>query len=197
MASTDFVTAGKPKAGGAAFVAPCGTGLPTSATAALAEVFRGLGYISSDGVTNANSPSGESVKAWGGDEVLHYQTEKPDSFKFTMIEAMNADVLKVVYGDNNVTGDLERGLAIRANSEEQVERAWVFDMVLKGGVAKRVVVPKGKVTAVEEIVYKDNGAVGYGVTVSAAPGEDGDTHKEYMVRTKAEAAAHGEQEDEE
>ena len=179
--SSKRVTASTPKKGGSAFRASVGTALPTDAVTALNEAFKGLGYISEDGVANNNSPSFESTRAWGGDEVLHYQTEKPDTFKFGMIEALNLEVLKTVYGDKNVTGELSKGISINVTAEDLDPSSWVIDMVMKGGVAKRVVIPTGTITAIDEIVYKGNQAVGYGITISAEPDDSGVYHHEYIV----------------
>lgn len=180
---TKNVTASKPKKGGAAFCAPAGTTLPTDTGTALAKEFTDLGYISEDGVTNANSPSSDKAKAWGGDTVLNFMTDKPDTFKFKLIEALNVAVLKVVYEEDNVTGTLEKGITVKAGSADPQERAWVFDMILKGGAAKRIVVPKGTLTELAEIKYADNEPVGYEVTISAVPDTDGYTHYEYIKAT--------------
>lgn len=179
------VSAAKPKTGGAIFRAPLGTPLPKDATSALDSAFKSLGYASEDGVTNSNSPSSDKVKAWGGDTVLNFQTDKPDTFKFTLIEALNVDVLKAVYGDENVSGDLENGITIKANSKEQEECSWVIDMLLKGGAAKRIVIPQAAVTEVAEIQYAANTAIGYGTTISATPDTKGQYHYDYTIKTTA------------
>lgn len=181
MSNVNNVTAGKPKVGGAIYHAPLGTTLPESVTDTLDAAFKSLGYISKDGLTNSNSPSSENIKAWGGDIVLTSQTEKPDTFKFALMEVLNVDVLKAVYGADNVTVDSNTGeITVKANSTQQPDCAWVIDMILKNGAKKRIVIPDAGVSAVDDITYADGSAVMYGTTISAMPNSTGDTHYEYI-----------------
>lgn len=183
MATSLNVTAGKPKTTGAVYVGATTLALPTDAVAQLAEGFTEVGYASEDGLTNSNSRSVESIKAWGGDTVLTTQTEKTDTFSLTLIEAMNVDVLKIVHGDDNVSGAISTGITVEVNAKELPYKAWVFDMLYKGA-AKRIVIPRGKVTEIGDVSYVDNGAVAYPITISAEPDESGNTHYEYIKGTE-------------
>ena len=183
MSKVANVTAAKPKIGGAVFRAPLGTTLPTDTSSALDAAFMCLGYVSEDGVTNSNSPSTENIKAWGGDIVLTSQTEKPDTFQFSLMETLNEEVLKATYGDDNVTADEASGeIKVVANTTQQPNCAWVIDTILRDGGKKRIVIPEAGVTEVGDITYADGSALMYETTISAMPDSDGATHYEYIKK---------------
>lgn len=180
------VSAAKPKTGGAVSVAPQGTTLPTDATTALGNAFAQLGYISDSGLTNSNTINTETVKAWGGDEVLVTYNGREVSFQFELIEATNLDVLKQIYGASNVSGTLAGGIAINAKSNiEMPEQVFAIDMILKDGALKRIVIPAGRLSDLGDITYADNDAIGYDVTITAVPDASGNTHYEYIKATGA------------
>lgn len=182
MSKVENVTAAKPKVSGAVYTAPLNTTLPKDAISELDTAFKALGYISEDGLTNTNSPDSESVKAWGGDTVLTTQTEKEDTFSYTLIEALNVEVLKEVYGTDNVSGTLETGITVKANSKELPEHCIVIETILKNGALKRMVLPVAKISEIGDITYSDGDPVGYELTISALPDADGNTHYEYIAK---------------
>ena len=173
------VSTGKPNISGAVFAAPIGTTLPTDATTALDNAFVCLGYVSEDGLTNNNEMDVSTIKAWGGAIVYRSLTELDDNFALTLIESENIDVLKAVYGDANVT-TANGTTKVEVIAEDPQEKVWVFELALRGGKAKRIVIPDGAVTAREAITYNDSDAIGYGITVSAYPDANGKTHIEYL-----------------
>lgn len=175
------VTAGKPKIGGAIYKAPLGTTLPESTTDTLDAAFVCLGYVSEDGLSNDNSPESETVKAWGGDTVLAVQTDRPDTFTYTLIEALNEDVLKVVYGESNVEVGDNGEIHVKVTSEQLEAHSWIIDMILRDGRAKRIVISEGTLTNLATITYNDTDPVAYGITITATPDEDGAYHHEYIA----------------
>ncbi len=176
------VSYGKPQFGGAIHSAPLGTALPTDAITNLDTSFKNLGYVSEDGLINSNTRETEVIKAWGGDTVLVTQTSKDDTFQYTLIETLNIDVLKEVYGEDNVDGDLDTGITIKSNAIPLEGHSIVIDMILKGDVLKRIVIPNGTVSEIGDIQYVDNDATGYETTLTCAADEEGNTHYEYVQK---------------
>ena len=181
------VSAGKPAVSGAIYRAKRTANLqiPTTAGATLSSDYKCMGYISDDGLKNNMSMDSDKVTAWGGDTVLPFEKGRQDEFRFKMLEVLNTDVLKSVFGDGNVavtaaTSSAPMSVAINVDSDEQEDAVWVFDMILRGNNPKRIVVPSGRITDIGEINYKDDEAVGYDVTVLAQADESGNTHYEYM-----------------
>ena len=182
MANSTLVVAGKPKVGGAIWSAPLGTALPTDATTALNAAFKDLGYVSDDGLTNELTTDTEEIKAWGGDTVLTAQTGTSDTFTYKLIESLNIEVLKEVYGASNVTGTLATGIKISVNSKEKIDHVIVVETAVRDKF-KRIVLPTAKIKEMAEITYVDGNPVGYEVTVQALPDSNGNTHYEYIGGT--------------
>lgn len=185
--TASYVSAGKPKSTGAIWVAPKGTTLPVSTSEALNASFKCLGYVSDAGVVNSTSLESNKIKAWGGDTVLVILSSKEDTYKFTLIEVKNLDVLKFVYGSGNVSGSLATGLAITANNDQPEEVALVIDMIMSDNTAKRIVIPTATISDVGDITYSDSDAIGYETTIDCIPDTQGNTHYEYVLKTGASA----------
>ena len=185
------VTAAKPNTGGAVNVAPAGTTLPSDAVTALGAAFASLGYISEDGLTQGSLFAPDTVKAWGGDVVLTLNNDSNPTYQFTLIEIMNLDVLKFVFGPNNVTGALDTGISITINDDDREEKVMAIDMILKGGALKRVVIPKALITEVAEVDYTDSDAVGYQVTVQANKDSSGNYSYEYIKKPTGATGGNG------
>jgi hypothetical protein len=177
------VVAGKPLATGGALRAPLGTAVPTDTTTAPNVAFKALGYVGEDGVRKAPDRTTSKTKAWGGDIVKVLQTEYSETWKLTLIESLNAEALKTVHGNANVTttpatvstGTLQ---AIKSNGDVLENSAYIFEM--RDGVKKRrVVLPNAQVFEVGEVIYNDGSVIAYPVTLEAFEDASGNNSYEY------------------
>lgn len=182
MANSEYVSTGKPKVTGAIYRALITDSLdiPTSATSELSSDYIPLGYVGDDGLTNSNTRTSEDFKAWGGDTVLSNQNEYSDKYSFKLIEILNTDVLKTVRGEDNVSGSLETGITVKANSAPLTEYCWVIEMIMRNGVLERQVIPRAQISEIGDIVYSDADLTAFDVTITAFPDTAGNTHYEYI-----------------
>lgn len=170
MASTVAnVYAAMPKATGALRWAPLGTTLPTDAKAALDGAFIDLGYIGEDGFTESNSRDVTKKKAFGGSTVKILQTDYTATVSFTFLESVNADVLKAVFGEDNVTVTPAAGangeqVKVSKNKATLPRKSWVID-TLDGDMHYRSVIADGQVITIGDITVVHTDTIMYTVTI--------------------------------
>lgn len=177
--STTNVSVGKGKTSGYAYIAPLTATLPTDASTALSNDYLILGYISEDGITNSTTRDSSEIKDMNGDVVLTPQNGHSETFSATFIEALNENVLKMVYGDGKVTTS-SGAVTITVDGTELDSKVFVFELI-EHGKAKRIVIPNGKITEVGDVVYNSSDAIGYEVTIAALPNSAGVKHFEYFA----------------
>lgn len=152
--------------------------LPTDATTALDPAIAPLGLVGDEGVSLTRERSTDDIRAWGGQIVRTVQTEFSETATLQFLESDKAEVLKEVYGADNVTVT-GTDIAIKHNEQELPPRAFVFDMK-DGAKRRRLVLPNAQITATEDITYVHSDIIRYGVTITAYPDEAGNCAYEYI-----------------
>lgn len=163
------IYAAEPSATGAPFVAPLGTPLPTAVDEALNGAFVPLGYVGEDGITETAERSTDEKKDMGGRTVKILQTDYSHSFTFVLLESLNADVLKAIYGEANVTVTPANGshgtqVTVRKTSKKLPHASWVFDTIdSELGAKYRNVVGDGQIISVGDITLASSDTIEYEV----------------------------------
>ncbi len=171
------------KVTGAIKYAPLGTAIPTLADIKKAGVtinsaFEGDEYVSEDGLTLSPSMSTTDVKDWSGATVRKLLESYDGTLHWTMIST-NKGALSIAFGKDHVTSvtagtdhGAQTMAALGAYLPE--EQAWIF--LMKDGDARIVIaVPDGQITAVGDVVFASNSAIGWDVTLSCYPDENGNS----------------------
>lgn len=122
------------------------------------------GFIGEDGLTKTVDRSTEKIKDWNGDTVIVLETDHSVTVKLVFLEAANANVLKAVYGADNVN--------ISGNKISVADAAGElphFSLVgeLNGGEGKkgRVFIPDGQVTSVSDVTFVKGDVIKYEVEI--------------------------------
>lgn len=154
--------------------------IPTDATTPLGDTFTDAGYLSDDGVKNKRERKTEDVVAFGGDTVLSVTTSLTETFELGLLETTK-DVLAIVYGDDNVIADGDN-ITVKHNAKDTPRKVYVFELAMTGNRVKRIVIPDGQVSDVDEVKYEDGEAITYSPTITAFPDSQGNTAYEYIAK---------------
>lgn len=147
-------------------VAPVGTAAPTSSVSALNASFKGLGYVSEDGVTETPNDTVENIVAWQNATVVRaVTTESFFTFQMTLIET-KGEVVELYYKGSSVSVVGAGEYKIEVTGAESDPRAFVLD-VIDGSKHYRTYIPNGEVTERGEITYATAEAIGYDITITA------------------------------
>lgn len=167
------VYAAEPLATGSCLVAPLGTTGPASATDALNVAFIDLGHIGEDGFTETTDRSVDKKKNFGGTTVKVLQTDYTHTFKFVLLESLSANVLKAVYGADNVTVTAATGshgtqVAVKKNAKKLPRQSWVIDTTdTELDAFYRNYIPEGQIITVGDVVVVHTDTIMYEVELEA------------------------------
>lgn len=122
------------------------------------------GFIGEEGLTKTVDRSTEKIKDWNKDTVIVLETDHSVVVKFTFLEAANANVLKAVYGKDNVKIE-GKNIQVVDSAGELPHFSFVGE--LNGGEGKkgRIFVPDGQVTNVADITFKKDDVIKYEVEI--------------------------------
>lgn len=146
--------------------APTGSTAPTTVSSTLAAPWVDLGYVSEDGVTEANSRTTEKVRAWQRAAVVRtLVTEGETTFAMTLLQT-NASTLAEYYGLSAADIDDVTGSFVSSPTTDAPHRSYVID-VIDGDELIRKYIPDGQVTEVGDQVFQNGAPIGYEVTITA------------------------------
>lgn len=173
------------------WVAPLGTEAPTNATTELDTAFVGLGYLSEDGLVEpASLTAGDDIVAAGGDTVAQADPTFSKTWTGTCIEALNEDLLKVVYGATNVTvtpasGTSDGMITVKEQTREVEHHVIVIDEMLKGGRKRRNVMPDATFLLTGDISHVHTALVNFEFTINAYQTATQPAQTQYITIPKA------------
>lgn len=191
--NSDEVIITKGKADGYTFRAKKGTPFDSlkDPSKALPEAFRGLGYITDDGIVESFSMDSEEKKDMNGTTVKVLRTSRSKSYKFTLMQT-NAETLKVVYGDDNVVVGDDGLRSVTDNAKGTADSLYALWFITDETETEieytRVFIVNGSISEVGDIVWLGTDIKKYEITIAAQPDENGNTAYMYTRKVKKAGA---------
>lgn len=185
MADVANIYAAEPTVSGSIFVAPKGTAAPaepddpSGATATLSGDWTDLGDVGEDGFTEKTERRITKVRNFGGTVVKVLQTEFGKTYDLVFLESLSADVLKSIYGNNNVDitpadGSHGTQIVVRKNKTKMQHLSWVVDTIDSSlgddedhPARFREYIPDGQIVDTKDVKLVHTDVIQYGVTLEA------------------------------
>lgn len=164
---------------GAVATAPLGSTLPTDASTDLDPAFETVGLIGPEGFEIEPVRNTVELDVWGGTVEREVSTSFKETIRTTLMESANAEVLKLVYGEENVEVGVGGAISIRKNASQPAPRVWVFTMK-DGDGRRRVVATKGQLKLNGAVTFVHSDAIKYAVEINCMTDANGDTSNEYI-----------------
>lgn len=174
---TDAIITGAPvTATGGVLFADRTAAFPTDADEEIDGAWVKGGYIGEDGVTRTTDASDDKIKAWGGDTVKIVRTEHSITYTFQFLESANAEVLKLIHGEDNVsvtapTSSTRGKVEIKHTAKIPPRKGFVLDMA-DDEITLREVIKDGQITTSGDAVFVHSDVIRYEVTIEAFPDAD-------------------------
>lgn len=183
VADVDEIVAPSPRVSGGVRVAPIGTTLPVDATTALTTDFITLGRVSDDGIDKTEDRPKTDKFDWGGSLIASLQDHFMLTLKFKLLQIVNADVMAVAHGADNVTvtgPTTTKGTLIKSaiNATLLDQGVYVIDayyMKMNG----RLVLPHARPVTVGPMKWVHKDLAMFDLTVQAFPDNDNNFAYEY------------------
>ncbi|WP_171110636.1 MULTISPECIES: phage tail protein [unclassified Streptomyces] len=151
--------------------APRGTAAPTNASDPLDPAFKGHGYVSEDGVTENWDDSTDNIVAWqNAVTVRAARTESTLTLACTLIQTRGSNLEFFYPGSQVEANGGEWKIDVKPPTSDP--RAFVLN-VLDGTDLIRIYVGNAELTERGEVMYQNGEPIGYPVTVTAYPDDDG------------------------
>ena len=178
MEGISAILTGSPiTATGGILSAPLSTTRPTDAVTALPAGFVKKGYVGEDGVKKTVDKTDEKIRAWGGATVKIVRQQHSVSYSWTFLESGNAEVLKALVGEENVTitpATATHGnqIEVRETGQMVPRESWLLEMK-DGDTAIREYAPDGQLAYSGDVQFVHSNVISYTVTLEAFPDANG------------------------
>lgn len=176
--------------GGELYVAPVGTALPTTPTAALNAAFIGTGYFTEDGVTVTVTPDISEFRAWQSQQAVRRERKAQQWQMSGALEQWNEETIVRAFGGGSVTSP-STGV-YRYELPEAGDALDEFAVVLDaidGARRHRWVIARANVLEAVEFTYKADDMAILPITIGALAPTDGSAAVAFLTDDAAAFAA--------